>query len=91
MNSIRRPRPGEDDLEEMMKQFEPNKTTPSVTVVNKREENKSSLTTSSGTKKKSLFSQKRAADKKNQENIKFQLCRVKRELYCSTSIVNNEK
>ena len=61
-----------------MKQFEQNKTTPSVTVVNKREESKSSSTTSSsGTKKKSLFSQKRAADKKNQENIKFQLPDIK--------------
>ena len=71
MNNVRRPKPGEDDLEEMMKQFEADKTAPSVTIVNKRSNNE--------TKKKSLFSQKREAEKQsknkvdNKENIRFEI------------------
>ena len=75
MSQVRRPKPGEDDLEEMMRQFEEQKLKPSASSVNKRQV---SSPEEDAKRQKSLFSQRRAkktdgnAEKENLK-IKFQL------------------
>ena len=70
---MRRPKPGEDDLEEMMKEFESQKFAPSASVVNvnKRPTEDEAV---AGKKQKSIFSQKRLEGKKDEEvNKRFQI------------------
>ena len=72
MSQLRRPRPGEDDLDEMMRQFEQQNLAPAASAVNKRTSEDSGDKGSSGgagaggsssnKKQKSLFSQRRKKD-----------------------------
>ena len=65
MYQLRRPKSGEDDLEEMMRQFEEQKVDPSASAVNKRQSEETGV----GFKKqKSLFSQSRA-NKTSEGNV----------------------
>ena len=68
---MRRPKPGEDDLEEMMKEFEAQKLIPSASVVNvkKREKDKGEV----AGKKASIFSQKRLNKNENEIKKKFHI------------------
>ena len=73
MSQLRRPRPGEDDLDEMMRQFEQQNLAPAASAINKRTSTSEDSgdrgiaggaggSSSSNKKQKSLFSQRRKKD-----------------------------
>ena len=55
--SLRRPKPGEDDLEEMMREFEAQKFSPSASVAKKRAQDEDEAV-GRNKKHQSIFSQK---------------------------------
>ena len=67
MSQLQRPKPGEEDLEEMMRQFEEQKIEPAASSVSKSRQKPAE-----GIKKpKSLFSQRRAKDHVVKDNVKI--------------------
>jgi len=80
--SLRRPKPGEDDLEEMSRQFEADKAKSAASVsraniVNKRPSGSGEGGKEGIKKQKSLFSQQRQKQKEDQANQKYQIPEVK--------------
>lgn len=76
--SIRRPKPGEDDLEEMSKQFEADRakaaaSVSSPNIVNKRPNAEQESSKDGKKKQKSLFSQQRQKKNENKTDPKYQI------------------